>query len=398
MSKNYIHHLITQNVRIIMDFQLNDEQRMWQQTVHDFCATEVKPLAAEMDKTASFNRDAVSKMGPLGILGMNAPEELGGSGVDMVCTAIAIMEIGWACGGTALSIAAHNSLGCAPIEKYGSKAQKEKWIPGLASGETGLGALALTEPATGTDLLRGITTRAELEGDMWVINGNKAWITNASLAPVIVTLCRTDPNGGSKSLSLILVPADTPGLHIHPPESKMGVRASPTHALSYEDVRVPAENVLGEVGHGLYQTLYTLDGGRIGIGALSIGLAQAAFEEAKRYAQERQSFGRPLTKHQAIQWMIADAAMHIEAARLLIYQSAWLKDQGLPYTKEAAMAKLFATEMAEQVCRNAIQILGSYGYSTEYPVERYYRDARLMTIGEGTSEVQRMVIAKRELD
>jgi butyryl-CoA dehydrogenase len=236
-----------------------------------------------------------------------------------------------------------------------------------------------------------------MEGDSWVINGSKAWITNASIAPVIVTLCRTDPYGGSKSFSLILVPTDTPGLHIHPPETKMGVRASPTCAITYEDLRVPSDNVLGEIGQGLYQTLDTLDGGRIGIGALSVGLAQAALEEAKQYVHERQSFGRPLAKHQAIQWMIADAATEIEAGRLLIYRSAWLKDQGLSYTKEAAMGKLFSTEMAERVCRNAIQILGSYGYSTEYPVERHYRDARLMTIGEGTSEVQRMVIAKREL-
>jgi alkylation response protein AidB-like acyl-CoA dehydrogenase len=379
-----------------MDFQLNDEQRMWQKAIHDFCATEVKPMAAEMDKAETPNREAIKKMGALGVLGMNIPEEYGGSGVDVISAAIAIMELGWACGGTALSIAAHNSLGCAPIAKYGSKTQKEKWLPGLAGGETGLGSLALTEPGTGSDLLGGIATRAELKGDTWVINGNKAWITNASLAPVIVTFCRTDPDGGSKGFSLILVPADAPGLHIHPPEHKMGVRASPTHAIGYEDVRVPFENVLGEVGQGLYQTLDTLDGGRIGIGALSIGLAQAAHDEAKLYAKERYSFGRPLAKHQAIQWMIADAAMQIEAARLLIYQAAWLKDKDLPFTKEAAMAKLFATEMAEQVCRNAIQILGSYGYSSEYPVERYYRDARLMTIGEGTSEVQRMVIAKRE--
>jgi alkylation response protein AidB-like acyl-CoA dehydrogenase len=381
----------------MMDFQLNDEQRMWQQAVHDFCATEVKSQAAEKDKTASVNLNAIKKMGPLGLLGMNIPEEYGGSNVDSVSAAIAIMELGWACGGTALSIAAHNSLACHPIEKYGSDVQKQEWLPGLASGETGLGALGLTESGGGTDLIGAVTTRAKLEGDMWAINGNKAWITNASLAPVIVCLCRTDPDGGSHSFSLILVPTDTPGLHIHPPESKMGVRASPTHALSFEDVRVPAENVLGEVGQGLYQTLETLDGGRIGIGALSIGLAQAALEEAKRYVHERRSFGRPLAKHQAIQWMIADAAMQIEASRLLIYQAAWLKDQSLPYTKEAAMGKLFATEMAEQVCRNAIQILGSYGYSTEYPVERFYRDARLMTIGEGTSEVQRMVISKREL-
>jgi alkylation response protein AidB-like acyl-CoA dehydrogenase len=379
-----------------MEFQLNDEQRMWKKTVHDFCATEVKPQAAEMDKNETFNHEAVKKMGPLGLLGLNIPETYGGTGIDAVSAAIAIEELGWACGGMALSIAAHNSLGCSPIAKYGSEAQHERWLPILATGKNGLAALALTEPGAGSDL-GGIRTRADLEGDSWAINGAKAWITNAHIAPVIVTLCRTDPYGGSKSFSLILVPTDTPGLHIHPPESKMGVRASPTNAISYEDVRVPSDHVLGDIGQGLYQTLETLDGGRVGIGALSIGLAQAALEEAKRYVHERQSFGATLAKHQAIQWMIADAATKIEASRLLIYQAAWLKEQDLPYTKEAAMGKLFATEMAEQVCRDAIQILGSYGYSTEYPVERYYRDARLMTIGEGTSEVQRMVIAKREL-
>jgi len=380
-----------------MDFRLTNEQRMWQQAVHDFCATEVKPQAAEMDKTASFNSEAVKKMGPLGLLGMSIPEEYGGSAVDAISMAIAIEELGWSCGGTALSIAAHNSLGCYPIARFGNETQKRKWLPALASGETGLASLALTEPGGGTDLLGGVMTHAEQKGDMWVINGSKTWITNARLAPVIVTLCRTDPRGGSKSLSLLLIPTDTPGLHIHPPESKMGVRASPTSALSYEDVKVPIENVLGEIGQGIYQTLDTLDGGRIGIGALSIGLARAAFEEAKYYVHERHAFGHPLADHQAIQWMIADAATQIESARLMIYQAAWLKDQGLSYTKEAAMAKLLATEMAEEVCRNAIQIFGSYGYSTEYPVERMYRDARLMTIGEGTSEVQRMVIAKREL-
>jgi alkylation response protein AidB-like acyl-CoA dehydrogenase len=379
-----------------MDFQLSGEQRMWKKAIHDFCDSEVRPHAAEMDKKGTFNQAAVKKMGPLGMLGLNIPEEFGGAGVDAISAAIAIEELGWACGGTALSIAAHNGLGCAPIAKYGDKMQKMKWLPGLASGESGLGALALTEAGAGSDLLGGIRTRAELDGEDWVINGNKAWITNASLAPVIVTLCRTDPAGGTKSFSLILVPSDSSGLHIHPAEHKMGVRASPTHALSYENVRVPSNHTLGEIGQGLYQTLEILDGGRIGIGALSIGLARAAFEEAKRYALERQSFGAPLAEHQAIQWMIADAATEIEASRLLIHQAAWCKDQGLPYTKKAALAKLHATEMAEVVCRNSIQILGSYGYSTEYPVERFYRDARLMTIGEGTSEIQRMVIAKGE--
>jgi alkylation response protein AidB-like acyl-CoA dehydrogenase len=230
-----------------------------------------------------------------------------------------------------------------------------------------------------------------------VINGNKAWITNASSDSLIITLCRTDPEGGSGSLSLIVVPADASGLHIHPPEKKMGVRASPTHALTYENVRVPEDHLLGKPGDGLVQTLNTLDGGRIGIGALSVGLAQAAHEEAIRYAKERETFGKPIAEHQAIQWMIADAEMQIEAGRLLIYKAAWLKEKGEFYNREAAVGKLFATEMAEDVTRNAIQILGSYGYSSEYPVERIYRDARLMTIGEGTSEVQRMVIARRVL-
>ncbi len=382
-----------------MDFQLSEEQRMWRQAVHEFAAKEVRPKAAEMDANARLDEGLIPKMGALGLLGLNIPETYSGAGVDAISAAIAIEEMGWACGGTALSVAAHNSLGCFPIAAFGNEEQKKRWLPGLATGEAGLGALALTEPGGGSDLLGGVRTRAVLEGGEWVINGSKAWITNVSLAPVVVTLCRTDPDpsAGSRSMSLILVPTDTPGLHVHPPEKKMGVRASPTHALTFEDVRVPQENVLQEPGRGLYQALQTLDGGRVGIGALAVGLAQAAFEEAARYARQRQAFGKPIARHQAIQFMLADAATQIEAARFLVYRAAWLKEQGLPYTKEAAMAKLFATEMAEKVCRDAIQILGSYGYSQEYPVERIYRDARLMTIGEGTSEIQRLVIGRRVL-
>jgi alkylation response protein AidB-like acyl-CoA dehydrogenase len=380
-----------------MDFELTDEQRMWRHAVHDFCEQEVKPKAAEMDANAQFNAEAFQKMGPLGLLGMNILEAYGGAGVDSVSAAIAIEEVGWACGGTALSVAAHNSLGCGPITLFGSEAQKKRWLPALATGENGLGSLALTEPDAGSDLVGGIRTRAELVGDEWHINGSKAWITNASEASLVVTLCRTNPAGGSRSLSLIVVPTNTPGLTVFPTEKKMGVRASPTNAITYDDVRVPKDHVLGEPNRGLYQTLEVLDGGRIGIGAISVGLAQAATEEAIRYAKDREAFGKPLARHQAIQWMIADAAVQIEAARLLIYRAAWLKDRGEAYIKEAAIGKLFATEMAEKVCRDAIQILGSYGYSQEYPVEQMYRDARLMTIGEGTSEVQRMVIAKRVL-
>jgi alkylation response protein AidB-like acyl-CoA dehydrogenase len=336
-------------------------------------------------------------MGPLGLLGLNIPEAYGGTGLDAISAAIAIEELGWGCGSTALSIAAHNGLGCAPISLFGSEELKGQFLPPAASGEGKLAALALTEPGAGTDLKGGITTRAHQEGDEWVINGPKMWCTNASIADFIVTLVRTDSNVGSKSLSLIVVPTDSPGLFIAPPEKKMGLKGSPTHAVTYEDVRVPLAYQVGVQGEGLPQTLAVLDGGRIGIGALSIGLAQAAFEESVRYAKERYTFGSPIAQHQAIQWMLAEATTEIEAARLMVYYAAWLKNSGRSFSKEAAMAKMFATEMAEKVCYNAIQIHGGYGYSREYPVERMYRDARLMTIGEGTSEVQRMVIARHVL-
>ncbi len=267
----------------------------------------------------------------------------------------------------------------------------------MTSGKGKLGALALTEPGAGSDLQGGVKTKAEKSGDDWILNGAKMWCTNASIAEYIITLVRTDAQGGSRSLSLILVPCDTPGLHIGPAEKKMGLHGSPTHGVTYENVCVPSENLIGEEGRGLQQALATLDAGRISIGAISVGLAQAAFEAASAYAKERQAFGQALTGFEAIQWMLADAATEIEAARTLLYRAAWLKQQGRPYVKEAAMAKLFATEMAERVCRNAIQIHGGNGYSSAYPVERLYRDARLMTIGEGTSEIQRMVIARQVL-
>jgi alkylation response protein AidB-like acyl-CoA dehydrogenase len=378
-----------------MDFALNEEQRLWKQTVHDFCANEVRPQAAEMDAQSAFNAQAFRKMGPLGLLGMAVPEAYGGPGVDAISATLAIEELGWACGGTALSVAAHNGLGCAPIALFGTEDQKRRWLPDLAKGEPGLGALALTEPSAGSDLA-AVSTTARLDAGEWVINGSKAWITNVSVATLVITYCRLE-DGGKPSYGLIVVPTGTPGLHVHPAEKKMGVRASPTHALTYEDVRVPHDHLLGQPGKGLRQTLQILDGGRISIGAISVGLAQAALEEAVRYAKERKAFGRSIAEFQAIQWMIADAVTQIEAARQLLYRAAWLKDNGHFFNQEAAMAKLFASEMAERVCRDAIQILGSYGYSSEYPVERMYRDARLMTIGEGTSEIQRMVIARRVL-
>jgi alkylation response protein AidB-like acyl-CoA dehydrogenase len=380
-----------------MDFDLTEEQRMWRDTVHDFVSREVKPNARHVDETGEFNWSAVRKMGPLGLLGLNIPVEYGGAGVDSISAAIAIEELGWGCGSTALAIAAHNGLGCASVALFGSAMLKERYLPGAASGRGKLAALALTEPDAGSDLKGGIRARAQLQEDQWVINGAKMWCTNASIADFIITLVRTDPDRGASSLSMLLVPTDVPGLHIAPPEKKMGVKGSPTHAVTYQDVQVPAENLVGEAGRGLAQTLTVLDGGRISIGALSVGLAQAAFDEALRYAQERQAFGQPIAGFQAIQWMLADASTQIQAARLLVYHAAWLRGQGLPYNKAAAQAKLFATEMAERVARNAIQIHGGYGYSREYPVERIYRDARLMTIGEGTSEIQRLVITRHLL-
>jgi alkylation response protein AidB-like acyl-CoA dehydrogenase len=380
-----------------MNFDLTEEQRIWQKTVHDFVAKEVQPGAQHVDVTSEFNWDAVRKMGPLGLLSLNIPEEYGGADVDGVSAAIAIEETGWGCGSTALSIAAHNGLGITPIVLYGSEELKQKWLPRVASGQSKLAALALTEPGAGSDLQGGVVTKAVKDGNDWVIDGEKMWCTNASISEYIITLVRTNPSGGSRSLSQILVPTDTPGLRIGPPEKKMGLHGSPTHAVTYQDVRVPLENLIGEEGRGLHQTLSTLDGGRIGIGALSIGLAQAAFEYAVNYARERKAFGKAIAEQQAIQWMLADAATEIEASRNLLYKAAWLKQNNRAYNKEAAMAKMFATEMAERVCRNAIQIHGGYGYSSAYPVERIYRDARLMTIGEGTSEIQRLVIARHVL-
>lgn len=380
-----------------MDLDLTDEQRIWQRTVHDFVAKELQPKAHEVDETGEFNWPAVRKSAALGLLGLSIPEAYGGAEMDAVSAAIAIEEIGWACGSTALALAAHNGLGTAPLVNYGSEELKQRWLPAVTSGKGKLGALALTEPGAGSDLQGGVKTKAVKSGNEWVLNGSKMWCTNASIAEYIITLVRTGENAGSRSLSLILVPTNTPGLHIGPAEKKMGLHGSPTHGVTYEDVHVPLGNLVGEEGMGLQEALATLDAGRISIGAISTGLAQAAFEFACTYAKERQAFGQAIAGFEAVQWMLADAATEIEAARGLLYRAAWLKQQGRPYTKHAAMAKLYATEMAERVCRNAIQIHGGYGYSREYPVERIYRDARLMTIGEGTSEIQRIVIARQVL-
>jgi butyryl-CoA dehydrogenase len=378
-----------------MDFSLTDEQRMFQRAVRDFCERELKPFAAEVDERAALRREALAMMPDMGLLGLQVPEEYGGAGFDSLTMALAIEEIGRVCGSTGVSVAAHNGLCCFPLGRWGTEEQKARFLPVLTGG-TVLGSLALTEPDAGSDL-SGTTTQAVRDRDGWVINGSKAWITNASMAPVIITLVRTDPGAGSRGFSLLIVETDREGLVIAPPEKKMGVRGSPTHMLTYNNVRVPGTNLLGEEGRGLYHVLETLDGGRVGIGALTVGLAQGAFEEAVEYAKQRRAFGHALADHQAIQFKLADAAMQIEAARTLVHKAAWLRDQGGRFTRVAAMAKLLATETAERVCFDAIQIHGGYGYSREFPVERMYRDQRVMSIGEGTSEVQRMVIARQVL-
>ncbi len=379
-----------------MDFELSAEHKMWQRSVRDFCEQELRPYAAHVDEAGELRWEAIRKMGAIGLLGLEAPAAYGGIEMDTIGIAIAIEELGRVCGSTALSISAHNGLGVAPIVRWGTDKQKAAYLPRLLSGEC-LGALALTEPGAGSDLAGGVQTSAQRDGDGWVVNGSKAWITNAGKAPVITTLLRTDREAGTRGFSMMLIDTQVPGVTIHPPEKKMGLRGSPTHMLSFEDVRLDGDALLGVEGQGFAQTMMTLDSGRIGIGALSVGLAQAAFEEAVRYARQRRAFGKPIAEHQAIQWMIADAALEIDAARLLVYRAAWLKDSGREFAKAAAMAKLKASEVAEKVAHNAIQIHGSYGYSREFPVERIYRDQRLMTIGEGTSEIQRLVIARHVL-
>lgn len=375
-----------------MNFDLTDEQRMYHRAVADFCQKELAPFAAEVDETGELRWEAIQKMPSIGLTGMTVPEEYGGAALDNISIAVAMEELGRACGSTALSLAAHNGLGCGPLVNWGTDEQKERFLPLLTSGNH-LGALALTEPNAGSDL-RGVKTTAQKVDDCWVVNGHKAWITNPKYAPVIVVHCRTETEDRT-SYNMILVETDREGVTLQKPEKKMGLKGSPTQQIVFDNVRVPESNLLGKEDEGLYQVLQTLDSGRITIGALSIGLAQAAYEASIKYAQQREAFGRPIAKFQAIQWMIADAEMEIEAARTLVMKAAWLKDQGRDYSKAAAICKLKASEVAEKVCFNAIQIHGSYGYSAEFPVERIYRDQRLMTIGEGTSEIQRLVISRR---
>jgi alkylation response protein AidB-like acyl-CoA dehydrogenase len=379
-----------------MFFELNDELKMFHRAVRDFCEKELKPHAHDAHETGELNWDAIKKMPMLGLTGLQVPEQYGGIEMDTLGASIAVEEIGRVCGSTGLTISAHNGLGCGPIIKWGTDEQKEKWLPKLTTGNY-LGSLALTEPQAGSDLLSGAQAKAVKDGDEWVINGTKAWITNVAWSPVITVLIRTDAEAGSRGFSMILVETDLEGFTIHPPEKKMGLNASKSHMLSFDNVRVPLSNTLGEEGNGFYQVMETLDNGRISIGALSVGLAQGAFEEMVKYSTERIAFGEPIAKKQLIQEKIANAAMEIEAARTLVYKAAWVKDNGKPYTKIAAIAKLKASLVAEKVCYDAVQVHGSAGYSREYPVERMYRDQRLMQIGEGTNEIQYIVIARNVL-
>lgn len=379
-----------------MDFQLTEEQQMIRDMVRDFAENEIMPIAAQIDKDGQFPADNFKRMGRLGLLGLPWPEQYGGAGGDTVCYAIATEEISRACGSHGLSYAAHISLGSSPIYLFGTEEQKKKYLVPLAKGEV-MGALGLTEPEAGSDAGSTKTT-AVLDGNHWVINGAKSLITNGPVAQTVIVVAKTDPSSrGSRGISTFIVETDTPGFSVGKIEDKMGLKGSPTSQLFFEDCRIPKDHLLGKEGDGFKQILQVLDGGRISIGAMALGLGQAALEAAISYARERQQFGRPIAEFQAVQWMIADAATRLEAGRLLLLKAACLEDEGKKFTKEAAMGKLFASEAAELACYNALQIHAGYGYTKDYPVERFYRDNRLTQIGEGTSEIQRLVIARQML-
>ncbi|MGQ9925455.1 MAG: acyl-CoA dehydrogenase [Chloroflexaceae bacterium] len=374
-----------------MHFDLTREQELIRQTVREFAEEEIAPRARHVDETGEFPAETFAKMGKLGLMGLPFPEEYGGAGADTISAAIAVEEVARVCGSTALAYAAHMGLGSAPIFMFGTEEQKRKFLVPAARGEY-LGAFGLTEPHAGSDA--GATrTRAVLEGNEWVINGQKMWITNAPVAGHLIVTAVTDPERGKKGISAFIVPRGTPGLSFGKHEPKMGLRGSISTAVMLENVRVPKENLLGERGHGFVQFLRVLDGGRISIGAMAVGLAQGAYEAAVRYAREREAFGKPIGMHQSVANMLADMEVGIETARLYVYKAAWLKDQHRHFHREAAVAKLYASEVSEKICRDAIQIFGGYGYSQEFPVERMYRDTRLLTIGEGTSEILRNVIS-----
>ena len=376
-----------------MDFELNDIQTMVRDTARKFAREEVAPVAAEMDKAARFRPELVRQLGELGFLGAAIPEAYGGAGMDYQCYAIIVEELSAACASTGVVVSAHSSLCCDPILKFGTEEQKKKFLPPLASGRM-LGCLGLTEPQAGTDA-GNVKTTAVLDGDAWVLNGTKIFITNGGPAGVAVVIASTDRSAKHKGLSAFIVPADAPGYRVAKEEHKLGIRASSTAELVFEDCRIPRENLLGAPGEGFKVAMATLDGGRIGVAAQAVGIGRGALDAAVAYAKERSQFGKPIASFQAIQWKLADMATELDAARLLTLRAAWMKDQGLKnFSRESAMAKLFASEAAMRATREAIQVFGGYGYIDEYPVERYYRDAKITEIYEGTSEVQRLVIAR----
>ncbi len=372
---------------------LTEEHHAIREMIRDFATKEIAPQAAAADREARFNVEAFKKLGKLDLLGLPISAEYGGAGSDYRSYVIAVEEIGRACGSTGLSYAAHVSLGTNPIYKFGTEEQKKKYLPKLTSGEY-IGCWALTEPGTGSDAAAQKTT-AKLDGDHWVLNGTKQFITNATHADVAIIMAMTDPAAGKKGISAFIVEKGTPGFYVSKVEKKLGMRGSPTASLTMEDCRIPKDNIIGKPGEGYKQALATLEGGRLSIGALALGIAQAALDAAMIYAKQREAFGNPIGNFQFIQGYLADMSTQIQAARLLLYHAAWMKDHGQSVILEGSQAKLFASEISSRVCNLCVQIHGGYGYIEDFPAERFLRDAKLCEIGEGTSEIQRLVIAKQ---
>ncbi|MCA9808980.1 MAG: acyl-CoA dehydrogenase [Candidatus Dadabacteria bacterium] len=374
---------------------LTEEQDLIKMTAKDFAAREVRPKAAENDREGKFPKRLVDKMGELGFMGMMVPEEYGGSGLDCVSYVIALEELCAACASTGIIMSANNSLVCAPILTFGSEKQKQAYLPDLASGKK-LGCFSLSEPDAGSDPA-SMRTIALRKNDTYVINGTKAWVTNGAEADVMVLIAATDPSKGHHGISAFIVDMDNPGVKIAKLEHKLGIKATSTAQIYFEDCKVPRSAMIGQEGDGFKVAMATLDGGRIGVATQAVGIARAAFEEAVRYSKERQAFGRTISSFQGLQFMMADMATRLEASRLLTLQAAVMKDKHMNYSKESAMAKLYAAETAMWVTTKAIQIHGGYGYTVDYPVERHFRDAKITEIYEGTSEIQRVVIAREIL-
>ncbi len=374
-----------------MKLELNDQQKMIKKMVQEFAEKEIAPVAKELDKTGEYPIKILEKMAKLGLLGIVIPTEYGGAGLDIISYAIVVEEISKKCASTGVITSVHNSLVSYPIMKYGTDEQKKKYLPILAKGEK-IGAFAGTEPNAGSDL-GAMQTKAVLKGDHYVINGDKTFITSGDHAGIFIVFAVTDKEAGSKGISAFIVESDTPGFKVGSLFDKMGINANHVTELIFENMKVPKENILGKEGDGFKIALGTLDGGRIGIAAQAVGIAQAALDESIAYSKQRQQFGRPIAKFQAIQWMIAEMATRIEAARYLVLNAAYQKDKGERFSKEAAMAKLFASETAMECVIKGLQVHGGYGYTKEYTIERLFRDAKITEIYEGTSEVQKMVIA-----